>query len=57
MSKKEMKKHLWYKRPIVIFFDDGSWIIPVQDDECNDGGAMATSFGNLTMIPVIGEDD
>mgnify|MGYP003108675485 CR=1 FL=1 len=57
LSKKEMKKYIWCKNPIVIFLDDGNWIMPVQDDECNDGGSMATSFGNLTMIPVIGEED
>lgn len=30
----------WYKRPLEIIFDDGSTLIPMQDDEGNDGGSM-----------------
>jgi len=30
----------WYKRPIVIEFTDGSYIMPQMDDEGNDGGAL-----------------
>ena len=30
----------WYKKPVVIIFTDGSWMIPVCDDECNDGGSI-----------------
>ena len=29
----------WYKRPLVIFFTDGSYLMLQQDDEGNDGGA------------------
>jgi len=38
----------WYKRPIVIQFDDGSMIIPQMDDEGNDGGALMYLCGKDT---------
>tara|TARA_R100000700_G_C3169991_1_gene144662 strand:+ start:671 stop:922 length:252 start_codon:yes stop_codon:yes gene_type:complete len=57
MSKSEMKETGWYKNSIMIFFDDGSWINPMQDDEGNDGGALATSSETLPVIPVIGQED
>jgi len=37
----------------VIEFQDGSWIFSMADDEGNDGGAYATSDGNLDTIPVM----
>ena len=40
LSEKEAEQIGWYKRPLVIEFTDGSYIIPQQDDEGNDGGAM-----------------
>ena len=30
----------WYHRPLVIEFDDGSYVFPSKDDEGNDGGAL-----------------
>lgn len=30
----------WYSRPLVLFFDDHSFILAQSDDEGNDGGAM-----------------
>ena len=53
ISQDEMETNLWYKRPISILLDDGNWITPMQDDEGNDGGAMATTFEGLNTIPVI----
>jgi len=41
------------KRPLVIFFNDGSWIVPMMDDEGNDGGALAVSDEKLITIPVM----
>jgi len=35
-----MEDLLWYNRPIVIHFTDGSILIPQSDDEGNDGGAL-----------------
>ena len=57
MSKFEMETYKWYKNSIMIFFDDGSWINPMQDDEGNDGGALATSSETLPVIPVIRQED
>ena len=57
MSKSEMEDTGWYKNSIMITFDDGSWINPMQDDEGNDGGALATSSETLPVIPVIGQED
>ena len=41
------------KMPVIIYFHDRSWIVPMMDDEGNDGGALATSFEDLETIPVI----
>ena len=44
----------WYSRPIVIELDDGTQLIPMSDDEGNNGGALATSLeGVLGTIGVI----
>ena len=50
-----MDAFAWYHRPIVIVFTDGSLLIPQQDDEGNDGGAMffQDKDGNQDVIPVI----
>ena len=53
LTDKEMKENLWYKRPIVLILDDGNWLMPMADDEGNDGGAIATSYEKLRTIPVI----
>ena len=49
----EMKDNMWYKRPIAIQLDNKYWLIPMMDDEGNDGGAISTSFKELGTIPVI----
>jgi hypothetical protein len=36
----ECTKLMWHKRPLIIIFTDGSFIVPQSDDEGNDGGAM-----------------
>lgn len=40
LTKEDASNMMWYKRPIVIEFDDGTMIIPQMDDEGNDGGAL-----------------
>jgi hypothetical protein len=40
MSVAECKNLMWHKRPLLIRFTDGSYVIPQTDDEGNDGGAM-----------------
>jgi len=49
----EMKDSMWYKRPIAIQLDGKYWLVPMMDDEGNDGGAMSTTFEDLSVIPVI----
>ena len=53
IPKEEAEDSMWYKRPIAIQLDDGHWIVPMMDDEGNDGGAMSTTFKDLGTIPVI----
>jgi len=52
-SDAEAERNDWYSRPLVIIFTDGSWMMPMRDDEGNDGGALATSFKELPTIPVL----
>jgi hypothetical protein len=40
MTNAEAEGMGWYKRPLVINFTDGSFLVPQMDDEGNDGGAM-----------------
>ena len=49
----EMEESMWYKKPIAICLDNKHWLIPMADDEGNDGGAMSTTFKELGTIPVI----
>ena len=53
ISEDEGKEMLWNQLPLVIIFTDGSWIFPMQDDEGNNGGALATSSKKLSTIPVM----
>ena len=53
IPKEEAEDSMWYKRPIAIQLDDGHWLVPMMDDEGNDGGAMSTTFKDLGTIPVI----
>ena len=49
----ELEDSGWYKRPIAIQLDGGHWLVPMMDDEGNDGGAISTTFKDLETIPVI----
>lgn len=40
LSDGDMENMMWYKRPVIIHFTDGSFVIPQSDDEGNDGGSM-----------------
>ena len=53
ISENEMKENMWYKKPIAIQLDGKDWLVPMADDEGNDGGAISTSFKELGIIPVI----
>ena len=58
MSSEEADKGMWYSRPVRIILDDGTNILPMSDDEGNDGGALW--LGNKDredILPVLrGED-
>jgi len=53
MTEDQCEANLWYSRPVVIIFDDDSYIIPLSDDEGNNAGALATSDDELPIIPVM----
>tara|TARA_R100000458_G_C8265589_1_gene240684 strand:- start:1654 stop:1911 length:258 start_codon:yes stop_codon:yes gene_type:complete len=53
IDKKEQEAWHWHNRALIIIFDDGSWMMPMSDDEGNDAGALATPFSKLLTIPVI----
>lgn len=51
MTQEEADAFMWDKRPLVIRFTDGSFLIPQMDDEGNNGGAMFHQVnGNETII-------
>tara|TARA_Y100000114_G_scaffold135677_1_gene136642 strand:+ start:44 stop:298 length:255 start_codon:yes stop_codon:yes gene_type:complete len=49
----EMQENMWYKKPIAIQLDGTDWLIPMMDDEGNDGGAIQTTISEIETIPVI----
>ena len=53
LTEDQAEENLWCNRPVVIIFDDGSYIIPLSDDEGNNAGALATSYHTLPIIPVM----
>jgi len=40
LSHMDIEEMLWSKRPLMIYLDDGSLLIPMKDDEGNDGGSL-----------------
>jgi hypothetical protein len=53
VSDKEVEESMWYRKPIAICLDNKYWLVPMSDDEGNDGGALSTTFKDLGTIPVI----
>ena len=53
MSTKEAEDNGWHSRPICIQLNNGAWLVPMRDDEGNDGGSISTSYEALPVIPVI----
>ena len=52
MTKEEADGWGWYKRPLVFLLDDKSFLVPMRDDEGNDGGAIhctAVEHGGYTI--------
>lgn len=40
LSNEECNELMWFSRPVVIVFTDGTYMVPVVDEEGNDGGAL-----------------
>jgi hypothetical protein len=53
LTKDEVDNNMWYKSPIAIELDNRIWLIPMADDEGNDGGSISTNIKNLPIIPTI----
>ena len=53
LTEQEAEAMGWNQIPLVIIFDDNSYIFPMADDEGNNGGAIATSSKELPTIPVM----
>ena len=45
LTQEEQEEMGWLSNPLAIFFDDGSYIFAMADDEGNDGGALAGGKG------------
>lgn len=46
LSETEAKDMGWYHRPLILNFTDGSCLLPMSDDEGNNGGAMSYADKN-----------
>ena len=58
MSSEEADKGMWYSRPVRIILDDGTNILPMSDDEGNDGGALwLGSKDGEEVLPVLSVED
>jgi len=58
MGTEEAEKSMWYSRPVRIILDDGTNILPMSDDEGNDGGALwLGSKDKEDILPVLRGDD
>lgn len=53
LTAEEAEQSGWSSRPIFIVLDNGTQLVPMMDDEGNDGGAMSTSLNSLPTIPVL----
>lgn len=42
----------WDRKAVIIWFTDGSTLVPSMDDEGNGPGALFTSDEDLSVIPV-----
>lgn len=50
LSEKEAKAWMFSSRPVVLQLDDGLFLMPLQDDEANDGGALLTSDPEVDVL-------
>jgi hypothetical protein len=58
MDSKETENAMWDNRPVRIILEDGTNVLPMRDDEGNDGGALWLGNHNLDeVLPVLRGDD
>lgn len=53
LTQKELDDNMWDKSPIAIELDNRIWLVPMADDEGNNGGSISTNIKNLPIIPTI----
>ena len=53
LTQKELDDNMWNKSPIAIELDNRIWLVPMADDEGNNGGSISTNIKNLSVIPTI----
>jgi hypothetical protein len=54
LNDRETEDLAWTKNGIVIEFEDGHWIVAMNDDEGNEAGAIWTSSqSEINVIPTI----
>ncbi len=53
MTPQEAESSGWYYQPLLIIFDDGSAICPMDSDEGNDAGSIAVFQGTAKTEPVL----
>lgn len=52
MTRDECEALGFHKSSVIIRLDDGTWLIPIADDEMNDGGSMlVVNKGEESIIP------
>ena len=51
MSVEDAEHQGWYRQPIQIRLDNGTWLTPSMDDEGNDGGSIETNIKEMPTIP------
>ena len=53
LTQEELDESMWDKSPIAIELDNRIWLVPMADDEGNNGGSISTNIKNLPVIPTI----
>lgn len=53
MTEKEADHWMFDSRPLLIKLDTGLVLMPLRDDEGNDGGALFTSDEEVGCLPVL----
>ena len=53
MTPEEAESSGWYYQPLLIFFDDGSAICAMSDDEANNAGSIGVFKGSCKTDPVL----